>query len=75
MIQELLQNAAASGVTLPSDLVEENLSVAALLARLELKPTRTAVEINRNVVPKAEYERTILRDGDHVEVINFVGGG
>ena len=43
--------------------------------RLELKPSRTAVEINRSVVPKAEYARTQLKAGDHVEVINFVGGG
>jgi thiamine biosynthesis protein ThiS len=26
-------------------------------------------------VAKAEYEHTIINEGDHVEVINFVGGG
>ena len=49
--------------------------VATLLAELKLKPNRVAVEINQAVVAKAEYERTIIKDGDHVEVINFVGGG
>jgi sulfur carrier protein len=49
--------------------------VSRLLLDLKLKPNRVAVEINRAVIPKAEYERTIVNEGDHVEVINFVGGG
>jgi thiamine biosynthesis protein ThiS len=50
-------------------------AVARLLTELKLKPNRVAVEINQAVVAKAEYERTFINDGDHVEVINFVGGG
>lgn len=38
-------------------------------------PARIAVEINRNIVPKASYEQTILQDGDTVEIVQFVGGG
>jgi sulfur carrier protein len=49
--------------------------VSRLLTELKLKPNRVAVEINRAVIPKAEYERTVINEGDHVEVINFVGGG
>jgi sulfur carrier protein len=49
--------------------------VARLLAELKLKPNRVAVEINQAVVAKADYERTVIKEGDHVEVINFVGGG
>jgi len=55
--------------------VEAGTVVVSLLEELKLKPKRVAVEINQTVVPKAEYERTALREGDHVEVINFVGGG
>ncbi len=50
-------------------------AVARLIAELKLKPSRVAVEINQTVVPKAEYERTIINEGDYVEVVNFVGGG
>ena len=50
-------------------------SVAALLGQLELRRNRVAVEINREVLPKAEYDHTMLNEGDVVEVINFVGGG
>jgi sulfur carrier protein len=47
----------------------------ALVERLKLKPGRIAVEINHEVVAKARHAETILRDGDVVEIINFVGGG
>ncbi len=55
--------------------LEASIPVSRLLTELKLKPNRVAVEINRTVIPKAEYERTIINPGDHVEVINFVGGG
>ncbi len=40
--------------------------VARLIAELKLKPNRVAVEINQTVVPKAEYEHTIINEGDLV---------
>lgn len=49
--------------------------LADLIARLGMKPARIAVEINHRVVPKAEYEGTMLTAGDRVEIVNFVGGG
>ena len=54
---------------------QAGLSVGALIRQLELRPARIAVELNRVVVPKAEFERRMLSDGDVVEIINFVGGG
>lgn len=36
---------------------------------------RIAVEINEQIVPKANYSETILKEGDKVEVVSFVGGG
>ena len=36
---------------------------------------RVAVELNGNIVPKAQYANTIFKDGDSVEVVSFVGGG
>jgi len=49
--------------------------LTALLERLDMRRGRVAVEINREIVPKADYDATIVRAGDHVEIINFVGGG
>ena len=36
---------------------------------------RVAVELNCDIVPKAQYSDTIFKDGDSVEVVSFVGGG
>ncbi len=55
--------------------LEPGTSVAALVEALKMRPARVAVEINREVVPKARYGATEIRAGDQVEIINFVGGG
>ncbi len=36
---------------------------------------RVAVELNGNILPKAQYDSTVLHDGDSVEIVSFVGGG
>jgi len=47
----------------------------ALLERLKMRRVRVAVEINREIVPKANYDAMVVKAGDQVEIINFVGGG
>jgi sulfur carrier protein len=49
--------------------------VAGLLARLALTPGRVAVEHNRAIVTRADHDRAILKEGDQLEVVTFVGGG
>jgi len=56
-------------------LIDGDARVSALIERLKMRPTRIAVEINREVIPKAKYAETLIKPGDEVEVINFVGGG
>lgn len=51
------------------------LTVSALLARLEIDPRRVAVEHNLVVLKRATFETVEVRDGDSVEIVNFVGGG
>ena len=51
------------------------LTVAQYLKTTSYDPKRIAVEKNGEIVPKAAYGDTILRDGDAVEVVSFVGGG
>jgi sulfur carrier protein len=50
-------------------------SVLHLLQSLEIDPRRVAVELNMEILPKAEYETTTLADGDRIEIVHFVGGG
>jgi thiamine biosynthesis protein ThiS len=51
------------------------LSIAALLATLDIDGRRVAVEHNLVVVKRAAYEKTLVREGDEIEIVNFVGGG
>jgi thiamine biosynthesis protein ThiS len=51
------------------------MSVSALLQQLDIDARRVAVELNLAVVKKAAYDSSIIKDGDEVEIVNFVGGG
>jgi thiamine biosynthesis protein ThiS len=51
------------------------LTVAALLAQLDIDSRRVAVEHNLTVVKRGAFNETIVREGDAVEIVNFVGGG
>jgi thiamine biosynthesis protein ThiS len=53
----------------------EGLTVASLVDRLGMKPDRVAVELNLEIVPRANWQATALKDGDKLEVVHFVGGG
>ena len=53
----------------------EAISVAELLRRLSLEPRRVAVELNKKIVRRAEYEKTQLADNDSLEIVTLVGGG
>ena len=50
-------------------------SISEFLATTNYDPKRIAVERNGDIVPKAQYDETMLCDGDVVEVVSFVGGG
>lgn len=50
-------------------------TVAALLESLKLDAARVAVELNRKILPRAEFAETALADGDSLEIVQFVGGG
>ncbi len=54
---------------------EGPMTVAGLLASLELQPRKIAVERNLEIVPKSLFEDTALSDGDKIEIVQFVGGG
>ena len=51
------------------------MTIAALLARLDIDPRRVAVERNFVIVKRGEYASTTIADGDQIEIVNFVGGG
>ena len=58
----------------PRDL-SDGATIAELIAGLGLGARRVAVELNRDVVPRADHATRRLAAGDRVEIIHFVGGG
>ena len=50
-------------------------SLAELITQLELPAARIAVELNREVVRRNDWNGTMLNEDDRVEIVHFVGGG
>lgn len=50
-------------------------TISAYLAETDYDPARIAIERNGEIVPRAQYDKTLLSDGDVIEVVSFVGGG
>ena len=54
---------------------ESSLSLTELIDTLSLPPQRIAVEVNKTIVRRSDWEMTELNDGDQIEIVHFVGGG
>ncbi|MDR1728525.1 MAG: sulfur carrier protein ThiS [Acidobacteriota bacterium] len=50
-------------------------NVRELLESLGVGEGRVAVEVNHRIIRRAAWEETPLAEGDHVEIVQFVGGG
>ena len=55
--------------------VPDQLTLNGLINHLALAPERLAVELNREVVRRANWTETTLAEGDRIEIVHFVGGG
>ena len=55
--------------------LEQALSCAELLSRLDLAGKRIALERNGEIVPRGAHAATLLADGDRLEIVVAVGGG
>ena len=50
-------------------------ALADYLSSAGYNAARVVVEINEAIVPRDRYAETVLRDGDIVEIVCFMGGG
>jgi sulfur carrier protein len=55
--------------------VVEAQNVSELVEALSMKGDRVAIELNREIVPRARWAESSLKDGDKLEIVHFVGGG
>jgi len=50
-------------------------TLAGLVTELDLPVARIAIELNREVVRRSDWNSTMLKDEDRIEIVHFVGGG
>jgi thiazole synthase/sulfur carrier protein len=55
--------------------IADGLSVNGLLESLQIRPGRVVIERNRDIVSRDSFTTTVLKDGDVLEIVHFVGGG
>ncbi len=61
-----------NGTNMP---ISGNETVQSVIGRLNMDPTRIAVELNGDICPRTDYDSVILKKGDVMEIVSFVGGG
>jgi thiamine biosynthesis protein ThiS len=49
-------------------------TLRSLIARHDLTPEKVAIELNKRLIRAEKYD-TVLKSGDEVEIVTFVGGG
>ena len=54
--------------------IGEKDTLAQLLSQLEMGNGRIAVELNGEIVPRSEFANHQLQDGDHLEIVQAIGG-
>ena len=64
-------------VTINGDLhsLDENIKLTQLLAQLDLSGKKIAIELNKEIVVRSNYENINLKSGDQLEIVHFIGGG
>jgi sulfur carrier protein len=50
-------------------------TLSTLIEVLGMKSDRVAVELNRSIVPRDRWPETLVKEGDRLEIVHFVGGG
>lgn len=51
------------------------MTILAYLQQAGYAPERVVVERNLDIIPRESLDNTLLKDGDSVEILRFVGGG
>ena len=72
---ETLVGKAAHEFNGESRSLDAEASLAQLLETLGLQDKRIAVEVNRDIVPRSEYNSFRLSENDTIEIVNAIGGG
>ncbi len=53
----------------------KNIKLTQLLRQLDLSGKKIAIELNKEIVVRSNYENVTLNSGDKLEIVHFIGGG
>ena len=55
--------------------VQQSLSIKSLVEKHKIPIKMVAIELNKKILEKSNYKKTILKNNDKVEIVHFIGGG
>ncbi len=55
--------------------LESEMNISRLLQKKNIRPSIVTVEVNDEVVERKNYDSVLLKNGDRVEIVFFIGGG
>ena len=56
-------------------LIAKNLEIQTLINDLKVPIKKIAIELNQEILDKKKLKKIILKNGDKVEIVHFIGGG
>ena len=55
--------------------IQAGITVSDLLLKWKIRPELVTVEVNEHILQKLDYDTTVIREGDKVEFVFYMGGG
>ena len=56
-------------------LINSNINLLKLLKSLKIPFKKVAIELNQEIIDKRKLNKKILKKGDKIEIVHFIGGG
>ncbi len=57
------------------EVLANEMSISELLKKKNIRPEVVTVELNEKIIDRKDYQSTLLKEGDALEFVFFMGGG
>tara|TARA_B100001057_G_scaffold266123_1_gene266350 strand:- start:181 stop:381 length:201 start_codon:yes stop_codon:yes gene_type:complete len=55
--------------------IDKKMSIKDILVQNNIGEKNIVVEVNKEIISKSQWDQTILKENDQIEIITAVGGG
>ena len=55
--------------------IQQNTKLINLIKILKIPLKKVAIELNREIIDKKKLDKIVLKKGDKIEIVHFIGGG